>query len=268
MFFDQEDNMPLTTLLAQNLDEYFLVSKATPEELWIFIHIPKTAGTSLGAQLAKNRTPSHNIWIDYSDNSANYHANMLQAVNKFLKADAIKPIRFATGHLEMSHVEIIRSARSNVKLITIMRNPVDRVISDYRYQLTDAHPQHKAFAARFKSVIDYVEYEGSRNRMFKRLTPRRPISNQELIDYLEAQFTFVGIQEMYTKSLAILSRLVGFPLDAQHHERKTVDIETNKIEVTEDLKDRIANANKRDMVLYRHFRRKLAEVTLKRSGPG
>jgi hypothetical protein len=259
--------MPPTTLPAQSLEEYIRERKATPEELWIFLHIPKTAGTSLGAQLAQNRTPSHQIRIDYNDNSANYHAKMSQAVNAFLKADSIKPLRFANGHLDMTHVEHIRSARANVKLITMLRNPVDRVISDYRYQLTDAHPQHEAFAAKFKSIVDYVEHESGQNKMFARLTPRRPIGDQELIDYLESQITFVGIQEMYAKSLAILSRLVGFPLDAQYHKRKTEDTGTNRIEVTEELEGRIAQINKRDMVLYRHFRRKLAAVKLKRAAP-
>lgn len=248
--------------LSQDFEEYIRRNRAVPGDLWLFLHIPKTAGTSLGAQMAAKLTPSCNMWIDYNKKSPNYHANMLELVNKFLQADRVNPARFATGHLEMKHVDLIRSARPDMKLFTMLRNPIDRVISDYRYQLTEAHPQHRQFSERFKSIHQFALFEGSQNRMFKRLSTKRPISNQDLIEELESRFTFVGIQEMYPKSLAVLSRLVGFRLDPKFRERQTADLGANKVEITEDLKKQIAMVNRRDMALYLHFRRRLSEVQL------
>lgn len=94
----------------------------------IFLHIPKTAGTSLRLNMMDvygdgyfNLTPHQNINPDLTE------------INKY---DAF------SGHITIDHP--VFSAFDRNVAVTVLRDPVERVISAYNYLLeTDIHPLHE-----------------------------------------------------------------------------------------------------------------------------
>ena len=61
----------------------------------IFVHVPKTAGTSLRAELAAILPPDVNIHVDYTDTSRSFHDRIDDAVARFLDQAGPRGIRFA-----------------------------------------------------------------------------------------------------------------------------------------------------------------------------
>ena len=137
--------MPVDRLRTQSLRDY-VEAEADPEAFCLFLHIPKTAGSSLGHEIAAVLKPYRNISLDYLDESASHGVKRQRAVEAFiaeLKRDG--GLRSASGHITMRQALQIKRAHPRTRIVSFLRDPVRRVISDYRYQRTPAHPLHEAF---------------------------------------------------------------------------------------------------------------------------
>lgn len=256
--------MPWTDLKPGGLDAYFGTEGADRDALWVFVHVPKTAGSALGGQLAAGRTPSHNVTINYTDPATPYATRWTQAVDGFLAADAEQRHRFVTGHHLIRHVDRLRAARPDLRLATLLRDPVDRVISNYRYCTTPKHPTHVEFTATYPTLEHFVEHRANQNAMTRQLLPFRPAYVGEAILWIETRYSFVGTVEDLSKSLHILGRLVEVGLDPGRRINVTDAAAVERTPVTAAMRSRIAAVNDDDVALYEHFRARLASI----EGPG
>src|SRR3712207_8209906 len=57
------------------------------------------------------------------------------------------------------HVEQIEKAAGEIRRVTMLRHPVKRVISDYRYQGSPMHPEHEGFRRRCPTLRDFLKVE-------------------------------------------------------------------------------------------------------------
>jgi hypothetical protein len=246
--------MPMDRLRTQSLRDY-VEAEADPEAFCLFLHIPKTAGSSLGHEIAAVLKPYRNISLDYLDESASHGVKRQRAVEAFiaeLKRDG--GLRSASGHITMRQALQIKRAHPRTRIVSFLRDPVRRVISDYRYQRTPAHPLHEAFIRQYPTVEDYVRAERSRNKMFGRLTVRPTGDVSAAIEVIERTVSFVGLVELYAMSVDILFRLFGADVLPQAYLRLTQDTPGNRVEVTPDLTALIRDLNPTDAALYDHFR--------------
>jgi hypothetical protein len=106
--------LSLADLFAGRFDTYFTAARAG-RPLWLFVHVPKTAGSSLNAELAPILPPSAHIFIDYSKlNSAelqqSYEELFDHSVDRFIEAARTKRFRFCTGHINAAQVQRIADA--------------------------------------------------------------------------------------------------------------------------------------------------------------
>ena len=240
-------------------EEKIIHSAATPagEALWLFLHIPKTAGSSFRTTLARHLQPDCNINIEGRRGTKRRHAAFAEAIDEFLALDRDKHFVFASGHINMAEaVRIQRNLGRPVKLLTMLREPVQRVISDYRYQLTPAHPTHESFSAAFPTLESFVESPRSQNKMYRYLTVRGEVL-EAAIARLEREFSFIGVVEMYALSVKLCSQLIGprFPVTTTLN--ITQDTRDNEIVLDETLLDRIRQLNDKDERLWLHFRDRL-----------
>ena len=126
------------------------------------MHIPKTAGVALVNALAGQRRPYFNIFPKaYRDDPDEHRAALREAVRAFLSAYASRapdagPGLFSGASTSGGQIDRIVEAAPEVRLVTYLRDPVERAISHYRYCLTPAHPLHEAFAKRFPTLMDFV----------------------------------------------------------------------------------------------------------------
>ncbi len=231
----------------------FLESHRDEQNLWLFVHIPKTAGSSLSTEISRELTPYRNIHIDSNEKGVEHAVQVQNAVNRFIAESGSGKFRSASGHINISHVDQIHHAVPAAKTFTFLRHPVKRLISDFRYQRTPLHPPHKEFIERFPTIESYVTSEISQNRMYRTLVRDETMPLQEGIDQIARDLTFVGTLEMYPMSFNILFRLFGMDLMPGDHKRATPQTEHNAVDDTPELRNRILAVNALDMALYRHF---------------
>lgn len=227
------------------------------EALWLFVHIPKTAGSSFRTALAERLKPEHNINIDKVRGTKSRDAAFGEAIDAFLALDRERRFAFASGHLKMAEALRIREAVDRpVKLLTMLRNPVSRVISEYRYQRTPAHPQHAQFIATFPTLESFVESRRSQNKMFRHLAlPDETVDHA--IARLESDFSLVGLVEMYPLSMQLCSRLTDQSFKAMGRVNVTKDTPNAEVQPSAELVESIRRANGKDQQLWRHFRDRL-----------
>ena len=175
-----------------------------------FIHIPKSGGTSFFA-LLKDRLTSRHI-----------------SIYDFLNfGDYLRQVDFLSGHVPF--YAFIFGDRPR-KLCTIVRNPVDRVISLYKYiRTTPEHYAHDYVMWKILSISDFFDHptlklEAS-NFQTKLLgwTPSQamhwPVYGREYVkacqDYNEMIYTQVTEETLSKATLRLLNEL-DFALTEDH----------------------------------------------------
>ena len=246
--------MMFRDLESMDLAEFIRRGRA-PGALWGFVHIPKTAGVALMGALAGRRRPYFNIFPKaYRDDPDEHRAALVEAVEAFLAAYANRapdagPGLFS-GHLERSQIDSILDATPDLRLVTYLRDPVDRAISHYRYCLTPEHPLHAAFAKRFPTLMDFVA--ARRNFQSKFIVGADVSSVDQAVDFISRRFALVGTTEMYAFSNRTLAGLLGLPPFETPRLNVTRSISANDIEVTEATRQAIAEINHLDVAVYRY----------------
>lgn len=197
-----------------------------------FIHIPKTAGTSFRHSLEK----SFNVFSDYTLNQKitsplirkyNYeHKDPFETIHRLRKYK--NPI--ISGHMPASKYSHLVGLEN---CVTILRNPVDRMVSHYKHQV-----RHKNCLDNFE---DFIKLKSNINRMSKL------ISLQELY-----AIGIVGLTEHYEDTLKLVneswtvnireSELNVAPLKVDNVLHDNVDFSA--------FEDKIKLLNKNDMNLY------------------
>jgi hypothetical protein len=158
----------LMELLFQGRFDEYLREAAVGDGALVFVHVPKTAGSSLRGELAARLQPDINIEVDYKDATRLFRDKMDDAVRDFLAGPA-QNVRFASGHLMGRHVAQMRTAMANARFVTFLRDPVDRVVSDYRYQRSPKHPPHPQFREKYPTLEASLEFKGDRNKAAQHL---------------------------------------------------------------------------------------------------
>ena len=243
----------LRSLFEARFQEYF-GSLLGGNALWLFCHVPKTAGSSLNGELLPLLKPAFHIFIDYAEVDAKPYAALFDdAVGRFIDAAHLRRYRYATGHILAEHVERIASEVANVRPITLLRDPVARFVSDYRYQRSPMHPGHEAFSAQFPTIEPYLELPGEWNKIAAHLLPqglREEADPQACADYLISTFAFIGIQELYPLTLRVLTTMAGSPQLPKVFRRLNAATPENPMELSPATEDAIRARNTLDIAIY------------------
>lgn len=246
--------MPISTLFEQGWNAYRNEEQDDEQSLWFFLHIPKTAGSSLRTELVSILRPNANIVVDYLAPVQSFDQRLDQAVADFIERSKTTRYRFASGHLRGVHLERIAAARPDLRLVTMLRNPTDRVISAWRYMRTPAHPPYERFRIEFPTFESFVESEHSQNEIYRRLARDPSEPADAVIRRLRSTFSFVGLIETYPLARRTLRALLGARPGHMSYQRKTEDTGDNAVEPSADLLRRVAALNAKDWEIYRHFR--------------
>lgn len=222
--------------------------------LLFFMHIPKTAGSSLSADLREALPPYRNLDVDFHRTDIPVADRLRAAVDAFATADEVNDFASASGHIPFALAGPILRARPDLRMVTILRDPVARVVSDYRYQRTEMHPPHLQFRARFPTLESYVEHPVSQNKMTTFVAGQN-ITEQQMLNRVEQAFAFIGLLEFYDFSVSTLFALAGRASPSTgRHLRRTPDNAETAVTLTPCLERRIIETNSLDRALYCHVR--------------
>ena len=219
--------------------------------LWVFHHIPKTAGSSLTRELNASLPPYRNVFADHLfPEGGNRHDALMESVEAFLKADGKVHYRSASGHLRIPHLKRIQEHFDNAHLFTFLREPADRLISDYRYAKTPKHPVYKEFAERFPTIEDYVENSGSQNKMWKYVAPSSFDASEKSLERIFNRYAFIGTLETINEDWAFFTSLFGCPKMMTSRVNVTEKQKNNEVDSEASLRARIRELNQKDYLLY------------------
>ncbi|MDB6167284.1 MAG: hypothetical protein JWM88_148 [Verrucomicrobia bacterium] len=192
------------------------------------VHIPKTAGASFRRILAQL----------YEEDIILKYWRMTDARGQVIAA--IPPnIRCIHGHF---HPEALLPDFPHAKLITWVRDPVQRVISSYYHRLRDPdweHPVTRELHEKKLTVVQFAALDLMRNEMTRYFGGKRP-----------KDFAFIGITERFEESVHRFLRVFGFPPVEIPRENCNPDRSAESYAVDLRTRDAIAALNESDLSIY------------------
>jgi hypothetical protein len=181
-------------------------------ETLIFVHIPKAAGTTLSRIIGQVYRPA----AVYSINAGLTEPGELEALARLPAAER-RRIQVLQGHFIFGvHAYLPQPAR----YITLLRDPVERIVSNYCYILqTPEHFRHEDVVRGKMDVVDYAESEklylnNGQIQVLAGLGPGAPATRDALRQArcnIEGHFAVVGLAERFDDSLALIRHCFGWP---------------------------------------------------------
>ncbi|CAM3500475.1 sulfotransferase family 2 domain-containing protein [Paracoccus nototheniae] len=229
--------------------------------LWIFQHVPKTAGSSITVALSSHAAPYTNISPNRTTPTSIRKQYRELSATTPLERDG-KPMRSVSGHLWKADVDALLGRDPDARLFTFVRDPVQRVISDYRYSRTPAHAQWQEQIKAYPNLDSYIEDSPAvRNKTVFFLTGERDGDAAEVVPWIMARFDYIGLLEDMEMSHTILNRLLRMGEAQVEHRRSTEALPQNAETPTPAQLARIRKMNGLDLALFRRV--KVAHVKLR-----
>ncbi|TFJ91325.1 sulfotransferase family 2 domain-containing protein [Lentibacillus salicampi] len=207
------------------------------ENLLVFMHIPKTGGTTLNTII---NNQYDNIVIDEHNTMNLKHAE---------KANAYM------GHFYFGiHDHISRPCT----YITFMRDSIERMISLYYYiKETDFHPNHAEInTMSFNQFINAEKYDFLSNLQTRYFCAGQTPNLEQAKDVMNKHFSVVGITEMFDESLALMKHRLEW--DNIHYQKLNVSQHRpSKNDLPTDTISEIKQKNSLDIALYKYAKERL-----------
>jgi len=232
-----------------------------PNEAIIFLHVPKTAGTTLNRLIEWEYPISQMYSIDPV--LFEWSAAHLRKLSK----QRLAKIRIFKGHMLFGLHEVLPQPST---YITVLRDPVERVLSAFYYMRTyKLHPLYWKFRREKWTVEQFVERSSRDNVHCKIMAGAHYHSpcTQEVFEKaqgnLSRYFSVVGLSERFEESLALMKLRFGWQLKSYGTFNVTRS-RPKKGDLSQATLDLIQERNQFDVELYRQgverFETDLAKV--------
>lgn len=207
----------------------------------ISIHIPKTAGTSFRLLLQSMLGETNVLRVDYPLLKQRLRVNGERSQERALDAPVIH------GHFNFKALSKEVELPSGAKLITWLRDPVERVISNYYYlkerledELKEEGKGLNILSKMMRSMEEYAAQDINRN------IQSRFLEGLDLDD-----FFFIGLTECFKEDCEQLCQMLKWP----HPPIPEVNKTASKRRVSESVRSFIRSNNERDVELYERVKR-------------
>jgi hypothetical protein len=248
-----------------------------PDDVLLYLHIPKTGGTSL-ISILEAQFGDDEVLPLHSPIQEDYFWSFSQSeLNSF---------RFVRGHYRVGPYDhhIYKHVVQNPFFITLMRDPTDRIISEYRHiSRTSHHPLHEELVSHDRPLHAFLTQPKFRGWIEDRQArqifgffpgwpwdPSKPrsISDEALLIFAKQrieQFAFVGLMERFKASVQLLCFIFGWE-PPERIPRLNVATDSFAREPLEaDILNLIEEKTRLDRELYHHartlFEKRLEQMT-------
>jgi len=208
---------------------------------FIYLHIPKTAGTSFRKMLYK-QFEKDDIFPNekFIKNNNGKYPDLKELRNKYI--DIINEKKLLTGHLPY----FTRTMFDNpTKVFTFFREPVSRTIS-FLYHCKNN--REKYLNSKIEDIFnnEYAEASNLQVKLFSRGFKNPNKTQLEIACDNLLKLDCFGITEDFENSIILLEKTFGWNLGKM----KKINITKTKEPLSEQLINRIIEANQMDSKLY------------------
>lgn len=223
--------------------------KRTTNGPLVFVHIPKTAGTTLHKILSQQHRPGRTL---VSHDSRPDELNKLAALTKC-------PYDLIMGHLGLGIHELFPKTR----YIAFLREPIARLVSHYHYaRQTPNHYLYETIRDRNLDLAGYVSSGLSgelSNGMTRTFADVPDFDHSEVDETVLAQakhnidnlFLFVGTSEYFDEGLMVLKNLLGWK-QPYYVRRKVGSYKKAATQIDDRTRHVLEEYNRHDLELHRH----------------
>jgi hypothetical protein len=220
---------------------------APAKETVIFLHVPKTAGTTLNRLIEweypilqmYSIDPVFFIW-------SNKHLRKLSP-------SRLRSIRMFKGHMLFGLHEFLPQPAS---YITVLREPVDRVLSSFYFMRSyKLHPLYWKFRRENWTLEDFVHWSPRTDVHCKIIagadyeSPCTPEIYARALANIDRHFTVVGLSERLEESLALMKLRYGWKLES-YSSFNVTRARPKKRDLPQSTLDLIREKNSFDVALY------------------
>jgi len=228
----------------------------------IFVHIPKTAGSTFH-MILNSRYPHSGIQNLFGSrySEPEIHQFMIRP------AETKKHIRLLKGHMPFGmHKHIPHPSQ----YIAMLRDPVERVISQYYYIKKNVHnPLHEKVEKGGMTIQDFVSSGvsiGMNNGQCRFLNgdldefpfgSKDQILLDSVMQHIEEHFVWLGITERFDESVLLLSKLMDWKIPPYYMRENVSKSRVRKSQVDQADINVIRSFNQFDLQLYQFAEGKL-----------
>ena len=191
--------VPFSALFTSDVKSYIAECiAASQSSTKVFFHLPKTGGTSIRTALNEEIQKVLHI-KKYSE---------LGQWNQVLKQQKEAPYGLISGHLNSSSLNALYAAGEPIMAITFIRDPMERILSQYRYMVSSKYPNHLEFRENFEGLKDFIQDGLPKNPMLSMLLGECSTIDQAM-HLTDKNFMFVGLAEYSAMHSFLIQRCFG-----------------------------------------------------------
>ena len=200
----------------------------------VHLHLPKSAGTTLRMIIEREYGLDKIVQID------GIHSNS-EAVNKY-GLDKLNMCDVIGGH---QYFGIHKLLDPECKYITMMRDPVDRVISGYSHLVDPCDRSMATFRDYTTTDLDKV---GSNWQT--RLLAGGELDLTLAMNNIKKHFSTIGITEMFDESVMLMKNKLSWSLNPYYVVENPGNDKVQRSDLDDSFIDKIKKNNNLDMELY------------------
>jgi Galactose-3-O-sulfotransferase len=225
----------------------------------IFLHIPKTAGTTLNRIIECQYSPFEIFTVDP------HRIRATAERFKRLPEARRRRIQVVRGHLFYGIHEFLPQGAT---YITLLRDPVARLLSSYYFVLRrPLNPLHRKLKKEGLSIEDCIRLFPDRNNTQCRFiagVKDTAVNDERLLEIakenLSKSFSVIGICERFEESLILISKTFGWEISTYQNHK----VAKTRPKAEPRLADIIREHNRLDVELY-EFGKRLFEESLRQN---
>jgi len=219
----------------------------------IFVHIPKTAGTTIKNSLLKHF--QKDIYLDYNKPlSDDIKSRAKRAVDYILKYNR-KKYACIFGHFQAKKYKFIKNAR----YCTFLRDPIDSLCSHYFYW--QYNPDFS------NSMCRKLHTENMSLPEFANLHLQRHFYSFFLKGIKLKSFDYIGIFEYFQESIDLFHDTFGIKIENKVLNKNPVQKNYKEILIKDNIYEEILSAQQENMKIY-HEALEIFQINIRRTLDG